>query len=708
MSTFDGLVEEFPDIRIDYFRNHPNRRQPAACFLSHVHSDHLLGLETLKMPFVYCSAATRRLLLKMEKYPHRINFSKGILEARKQTYKHLKLILRPLPLRTSVDIELRPNYHIRVTLFDANHCPGAVMFLIEGDGRAVLYTGDIRAEPWWVNSIVRHPTLIPYTSGQKSLDCLYLDTTFASHRDIYREFPTKAEGLAELLKKLSKCSADSMFYFRAWTLGYEDVWIAMSSFLNSRVHVDRYQLQLFQAVNQDGLASEPGLALAGFRVGNSDQPGCLTTDAEVKIHSCEPGMPCHAGISKNKQVVWITPIISRTSDGTEIAEVGAGGGKGDSYQCRELDISNDTMFEALKLLVSTLTDNQDAATRLEKLMQTVRSHQDHRIIFDSLGTDAESELSLKDFVKIVVADDKTTLTPATATEPKALQQTSNTIHFPYSRHSSYSELCHLVEAFRPKDICPCTVDLSSWTEDVSIESLFGQLCSSATFRYDKIIREEVEKRHKDSAETADKPETQQLDTQQTETQTASQSSNDVFTSFHERAAAQCVVIEDDSVTPIPRAQDRIFTEFSKAWRNVNGDEHKYSNGLIADKVRPIECGTSSEAMEVDGIAEETEQDRQDPEDNFDCTDGLSDLEGSLIRLRKRVRITGDGTVFNVDGADDMPDSLLSGESDNIDFERRMEAYRAAVLCLKHGDNSLWGTLDISSFRNYHQTSSPEL
>lgn len=38
------------------------------------------------------------------------------------------------------------------------------------------------------------------------------------------------------------------------------------------------------------------------------------------------------------------------------------------------------------------------------------------------------------------------------------------ITFPYSRHSSYSELCHLLKALNPKDVWPCTVHLQEWLE----------------------------------------------------------------------------------------------------------------------------------------------------------------------------------------------------------------------------------------------------
>lgn len=73
------------------------------------------------------------------------------------------------------------------------------MFLIEGSGKAILYTGDIRAEAWWINSLVQSPILLPYATGRSRLDCIYLDTTFATKSEPYREFPSKAQGLQELL-----------------------------------------------------------------------------------------------------------------------------------------------------------------------------------------------------------------------------------------------------------------------------------------------------------------------------------------------------------------------------------------------------------------------------------------------------------------------------------------------------------------------------
>lgn len=87
--------------------------------------------------------------------------------------------------------------------------------VFEGQGKAVLYTGDIRSEPWFVNSIARSPSLIEYSSGLKTLDTIYLDTSFID--DI--EFPTKAEGISELLQKVSRYPASTIFHIQAWTYG---------------------------------------------------------------------------------------------------------------------------------------------------------------------------------------------------------------------------------------------------------------------------------------------------------------------------------------------------------------------------------------------------------------------------------------------------------------------------------------------------------
>ena len=60
--------------------------------------------------------------------------------------------------------------------------------------------------------------------------------------------------------------------------------------------------------------------------------------------------------------------------------------------------------------------------------------------------------------------------------------------FPYSRHSSYNELCHLIEAFKPKNIHPCTVDDANWSPASSMSFLFGHIYSSPpSFSHDQMM-----------------------------------------------------------------------------------------------------------------------------------------------------------------------------------------------------------------------------
>ncbi|KAJ5807753.1 DNA repair metallo-beta-lactamase [Penicillium riverlandense] len=478
MSTFDGRVEA----AVDYFRKRPER-PPLACFLSHVHSDHLQGLESFRAPFIYCSPATRELLLRIEKYPHRMNFRKGILESRRLHYKHLAKLLRPIPLNTPTEIELTPRRRVRITLFDANHCIGAVMFLIEGDGKAILYTGDIRAERWWINSVVRNPVLIPYTLGQKRLDKLYLDTTFARAVNKFHEFPSKAVGLSELLRKVEAYPDGTVFYFRAWTFGYEDVWMALSAALNTKVHVDQYQMGLYRSLMRaSGTHSiTEASALCGFSLGNRAVAGCLSSDAASRVHSCEPGVTCPT--ARSPSTVYIVPIVNRTIEGVEIPEVGAGGGIGDLYQTHELELPDEATLEELeKLCLQHIHDEQLRQQLRITLIEAFRSKR-KALSLDEYGMKEEGDISLKKLVD-VLSHGMSEGSSGAITFREPVANLPKTIRFPYSRHSSYAELCDFIAAFRPKDIHPCTVDESTWTEDVSIRRLFGHLCTETRFSHD--------------------------------------------------------------------------------------------------------------------------------------------------------------------------------------------------------------------------------
>ncbi|KAI9751033.1 MAG: hypothetical protein M4579_006208 [Chaenotheca gracillima] len=454
MSTFNGIVAEFPEIRIDRFRLVPDHPPPLACFLSHVHSDHLLGLESFRSPFIYCSHATRELLLRLEKYPHRMNFAKGILESRKVTYKHLKNVL-------------------------ANHCTGAVMFLIEGDGKAILYTGDIRAESWWVNSIVRNPIIVSYCLGSKTIDTIYLDTSFATSSRLYETFPSKAEGLAELLEKVRLYPAGTIFHFNTWTFGYEEVWIALAAVLGTKIHLDEYRMGLYGSLSRTGGSCPEVSSLCGFRLGNHFHDGILTTNQETQMHSCERGTACT--VFSNRNVVNIIPVIGRLEDGALLPEIGAGGG--DLSQVHELELSDADAVIKLTELCTARAKGKDGAA-LSRAMATIlkaRASVNRSLRLDTLTDESTSLDRLAEMLLTEVPPDAPKAPLDGAQGRVNLPQT---IVFPYSRHSSYAELCHLVGSFKPKTVYPCTVDEEGWEEGCSMRTLFGQFCCGSEFAHD--------------------------------------------------------------------------------------------------------------------------------------------------------------------------------------------------------------------------------
>lgn len=113
------------------------------------------------------------------------------------------------------------------------------MFLIEGGGKRILYTGDIRAEKWWVDAFMRLPAMAAFAAGMKVLDKVYLDTTFAVSHEVYRAFPSKAAGIQNLIQQIAAYSEETVFHLKAWTLGYEEVFAAIATAFDTKVNTLR-------------------------------------------------------------------------------------------------------------------------------------------------------------------------------------------------------------------------------------------------------------------------------------------------------------------------------------------------------------------------------------------------------------------------------------------------------------------------------------
>lgn len=165
----------------------------------------------------------------------------------------------------------------------------------------------------------------------------------------------------------------------------------------------------------------------------------------------------------------------------------------------------------LQLLLNGL--GPDVDPRVRELLENARNTRKQALPLDLLMADGTEDMGLPrllevlskaavsniesnvDFLRKNLAEDATIQADNGELLP-------NKITFPYSRHSSHSELRGLVSVFRPRDIYPCVVDDVGWDESKTMEYLFGDLCGGNEFAHDREMRAKVdeERRIQDIAE----------------------------------------------------------------------------------------------------------------------------------------------------------------------------------------------------------------
>ena len=205
-----------------------------AYFLTHFHSDHYRGLGRLwEHGPIYGTEITASLMR-----------SRLGVDAK---YVHA------LPMDTPVEIR---GTSVRVTCIDANHCPGACLFLFDGpssDGDRnirLLHCGDFRAAPFQV----RHDAL------RGGVDTIYLDTTYLSprhcfptQRDVLDAFvnlvqaPAVARGSLSSWLGARESDGQVLVVVGTYSIGKERVAVAAAHALGTRVYcLDARQAQLYE------------------------------------------------------------------------------------------------------------------------------------------------------------------------------------------------------------------------------------------------------------------------------------------------------------------------------------------------------------------------------------------------------------------------------------------------------------------------------
>lgn len=193
-------------------------------FLSHCHADHIAGIQNFNAATPIFTSSTNTTIL-----PHVAR-----LNGRSLNLKPLALNEEHVLARDDLG-----NESLSVVLIDANHVPGAVMFLFSGCLGNILVTGDFRTS----QAMFDNQHLSNIVKNQ-DLDRLYLDNTF-----LFQDynFGTRDEVMKKAIK-LAGCEADKVIYVGMRKLGKEEALVKLAMELKEKICVDADRFKLYRTL----------------------------------------------------------------------------------------------------------------------------------------------------------------------------------------------------------------------------------------------------------------------------------------------------------------------------------------------------------------------------------------------------------------------------------------------------------------------------